>query len=469
MSELSGLATPGATEKRRRTRDTSRRALVLLATSLGFGVIQLDVSVVNVAVKPIGAALGGGDSALQWVVDAYTLPFAALILAAGAFADRWGSRRLFLIGFSVFITASAGCGFATGIGELIAARGLQGVGAAMVLSCSLSLLAHSYPDQRKRAQAVGVWAAGASAALAAGPLIGGILIATVGWRSIFFVNVPVGIAGIWLTANYADETVRSRDRDLDLRGQLGAVVMLAALAFAMITAGTRGWTSTTAVMGFVVAALAAVIFLWVERAGHEPMLDLRLFRAPGFGWPVAIGFVVNIAFYGLMFVLSLYCQKGQHNSPLVTGLTFAPATAAILGANTLAHRLAHRCGRHVVLVGSALLMTAGCAALFAATVTGSVLAVALPLTAIGFGLGTIAPIITATVLGGVPPTGSGIAAGSLNAARQTGSVIGVALFGSLAATPDPASGLRHTLAVAATLTAVVALLARCSGSAGARR
>ena len=195
--------------------DVSRqraRWLTLVATSLGFGVVQLDVSVVNVAIKPIGAALGGGVGSLQWVVNAYTLAFAALILAAGALGDRVGAKRVFVSGFVVFTVASAACGLAPSLGFLIGARAVQGIGAAVLVPCSLALLRHTFADPAERARAVGLWAAGASVALSAGPLVGGILTETLGWRAIFFINAPIGVAGILITVRWAVETPRARGR-----------------------------------------------------------------------------------------------------------------------------------------------------------------------------------------------------------------------------------------------------------------
>ena len=189
-----------------------RRGLTLIATSLGFAVVQLDVSVVNVAIRPIGAALGGDISALQWVVSAYTVAFAALILSAGALGDRIGAKRVFIAGFSVFTAASAICGLAPSLAVLIAARALQGAGAALLVPCSLTLLNHTFSEPRERSRAIGRWAVGASAALSAGPLVGGVLTATLGWRAIFFINAPIGLTGILLTARFAPETSRSPER-----------------------------------------------------------------------------------------------------------------------------------------------------------------------------------------------------------------------------------------------------------------
>ena len=194
--------------------------------SLGYGVVQLDVTIVNTALNSIGTSLGGGVSELQWVVSAYTIAFAAFILTAGALGDRIGAKRVFMAGFAIFTAASVACALSPNAAILIAARGVQGLGAAILVPNSLALLSHAYPDEKARGRAVGIWAAGASLALTAGPLVGGGLIALVGWRSIFLVNLPIGLAGLWLTWRYASETTRSPQREIDLPGQIAAIAAL---------------------------------------------------------------------------------------------------------------------------------------------------------------------------------------------------------------------------------------------------
>src|SRR6185312_8540530 len=227
------------TQRRGSSRLTS--SLTLAAMSLGYGVVQLDVTIVNTALDTIGRSLGGGVAGLQWVVSTYTIAFAALILTAGALGDRIGARRVFMGGFSIFTAASLGCAMAPNAAVLIAARAAQGLGAALLVPNSLALLSHAYPDDRERGRAVGTWAAGASLALTAGPLVGGGLIALSGWRAIFLVNLPIGLAGLWLTWRYADETTRSPKRELDIPGQLLAIASLGALAAALIEGGHAGW------------------------------------------------------------------------------------------------------------------------------------------------------------------------------------------------------------------------------------
>ena len=437
---------------------SQHRGLTLAATSIGFAVVQLDVSVVNVAIKPIGAALGGDVSALQWVVNAYTLAFAALILSAGALGDRVGAKRVFIAGFSVFTVASAICGLAPALGVLIAARALQGAGAALLVPCSLTLLNHTYQEPRERSRAIGRWAVGASAALSAGPLVGGVLTATLGWRAIFFINAPVGLTGIFLTARYASETSRSPGRGVDPPGQLTAILCLTLLAAATIRGGADGFGSTTVLAGYAAAAVAGMAFLAIEARRARPMLPLRLFRCPSFGANTAIGLLINIAFYGLIFAFSLFFQRAQHFSALQAGLAFAPMTGAIMAANAVAGGLQQRFGARAVIAGGALLMAAGAVALEGVGPHTAFAALVAQLIALGFGLGLIVPVMTASLLGSVERSRSGIASGTLNTARQTGSVIGVALFGSLIAGGGLVDGLHVALVIAAGLSLAVAVL-----------
>lgn len=436
----------------------SGRGWTLAATSLGFGVVQLDVSVVNVAIRPIGADVGGSIAALQWVVTAYTLTFAALILSAGALGDRIGARRVFVSGFALFTAASAVCGLAPGIGVLIGARAVQGIGAAALVPSSLKLLHHAYPGAAERARAVGVWAASASVALAAGPLAGGLLTAAWGWRAIFFINAPLGLAGIWLTARRALETPRATARGLDAGGQVLAVVMLAALAGATIAGGEHGFGAPLVLAGYGVAALAGAAFVTVEARSRRPMLPLRLFRSRSFSAATGIGLLINLAVYGLLFVLSLYFQTVLSYGVLGTGLAFAPTMFAIGAGNLLAGRLTARLGTRVVLAASGGLVTASLAGLLGIGAATGYAAIVVQLALLGVGIGLLVPPMTAAVLSSAPATHSGVASGALTTARQAGSVVGVALFGSLAA-GHLVTGLRTSLVVSVALCAAVIALA----------
>ena len=306
------------------TRGMDRR-WALLAMALGFGVVQLDVTAVNVAIRPITAGFGGSVAGGQWVVNAYTLALASLLLLAGALGDRVGATRVFVAGFGLFTLASAACGLAPTLGVLIAARAVQAIGAAVLIPCSLTLLHHTYPDAIERGRAVGIWAACASIALSAGPLIGGVLVQVLNWRAIFYINAPLGLLGILLTLRHAAETPRT-PRRLDLPGQALAIVALAALAAALIAAGRDGFANPLVISGLAVASLGGLVFVWVEAGSGEPMLPLGLFRSRTFAATVSIGLMISIAFYGLIFVLSLYFQSVRGYSVLATGAAFAPTT-----------------------------------------------------------------------------------------------------------------------------------------------
>ncbi len=411
----------------------SARRWTLVAMSLGFAVVQLDISVVNVAVKSIGSTLGGGLSALQWVVNAYTIGFAAFILTAGALGDRIGARRVFVTGFFLFMIASAVCGLAPDLGVLIGARAIQGIGAAVLVPSSLTLLNHAYPEPAARARAVGLWLAGASLALSGGPLIGGVLIATLGWRAIFFINVPVAMVGIFLSRRYASETSQSRDRGVDLGGQVLAVLMLTALVAATIEGGSRGFGSPLVLAGFAVALLAGAAFLVVEGRGGRPMLPLRLFEDRTFSVTAAMGLLINIGFYGLIFVFSLLFQREQGLTPLQTGLALAPIMIAITISNLLAGPFDQRFGPRRTIAVAVVVVGAACAGLLGVGASTGYGAMVVQLAALGAAGGAIIPVLTSELLGSVDRTRSGVAAGTLNTLRQTGSAIGVALFGSLLA------------------------------------
>ncbi|MFC8730847.1 MFS transporter [Luteimicrobium sp. NPDC057192] len=439
------------------TPDRSRASWALVAVSLGFAVVQLDVSVVNVAIEPIGSDLGGSLSDLQWVVDAYTITFAGLILSAGSLGDRVGAKRVFLAGFALFTLASVGCGVAPSLGLLVLARAVQGVGAAVLVPCSLALLNHAYPAAADRARAVGLWAAGASVALSAGPLVGGVLTATVGWRAVFLINFPLGLLGIVLATRYAAETTRTPTRSLDLHGQLAGLVTLVAVSAATIEGGRTSFTEPVVVGSYALAALAGAAFVRNERRATDPMLPLALFRVRSFAVPVGIGFVINVAFYGLIFVLSLYFQEARGLSVLQTGLAFAPTTLAVLVGNLSAGRLTAALGARRVLAGGGALVAVSVAGLLVVAAGTPYAALVVQLVVLGLGLGVIVPAMTTQALGSVEPARSGMASGALNTARQTGSVVGVAVFGALAA-GGLVHGVRAALAISCALgLAVVAL------------
>jgi MFS transporter, DHA2 family, methylenomycin A resistance protein len=428
------------------------KSLTLAAMSLGFGVVQLDVTIVNVALNSMGASLGGGVDTLQWIVSAYTIAFAALILTAGALGDRIGAKRVFIAGFAIFTAASLGCALAHNIAALIIARCIQGMGAAVLVPSSLALLNHAYPKQDERGRAIAIWAAGASLALTAGPLAGGVLIALSGWRAIFLFNIPIGLVGLGLAWRYASETPRSASRSVDIAGQVTGIVALGSLAAALIEGGARGWKDSWVLAGFGAFLVLAALFVLIERRSKTPMLPLSLFKKREFSVTAFAGLLVNSAFYGLIFVFSLYFQRLNHMSALRTGLAFVPMTGAVFAANLVAARIAGRIGTRLTIAIGEAVVAVGAIALLGITQGAAYAALWPQLLVMGAGLGLLVPPLTSALLGSVDKAKSGIASGVLNSMRQTGSVLGIALFGSFIGRPgDFMSGMKISLAISAAL------------------
>jgi len=446
-------------------RSTWAKPLTLAAMSLGYGVVQLDVTIVNTALNSISASVGGGVSELQGVVSSYTIAFAALILTAGALGDRLGAKKLFLSGFSLFTTASVACALAPSAALLVVVRAVQGVGAAILVPNSLALLNHAYPNDKERGRAVGLWAAGASLALTAGPLLGGVLTTIAGWRSVFLVNLPIGLIGLWLTWRYTTETPRTH-HEIDLPGQGAAIAALGTLAAAIIGGGRVGWHDGWVLAGFAAFAMCAAIFLVQEKHARQPMLPLSLFTHRMFALCALVGLLVNIAFYGLIFVLSLYFQQVNGMSASATGLAFVPMMGAVLPVSIVAPRLAEHFGPLAIIALGALIACGGCVGLFGIAHDTGYAAMATQLVAMGGGVGLLVPPLTSTLLGSVDKARSGVAAGVLNATRQTGSVLGVALFGSLVASSHTfLFGARAALAISTALLVAAAAVV----TIGARR
>ncbi|WP_347558723.1 MFS transporter [Robbsia sp. KACC 23696] len=402
----------------------------LIATSFGFIVVQLDVTIVNVALPQIGTALGSGIGALQWIVDAYTLAFASCLLTAGATADRFGSRAVFIVGLTVFGAASLGCACAPTMACLIVARTLQGLAAALILPTSLSLLSHACADDAAaRARAIGWWTAIGGAVSAVGPVAGGLLSTAFGWRAIFLVNVPVCAAGLWLTFRHVRETVPVAERRLDGAGQALSVVALFLMTHAVIEAGAKGWNAGAVWIGFAGAAVAGVLFLVNEACVSTPMIPLSLFANKALSASVLLGFISNLTFYGLVFVLGLYFQRVKHYSPIQTGLALAPFTVIML-ANMASGHLTRRFGAKALTVAGSLLCASSFMLLHGiGPQTPYVLIFpSLILLAVGSGIST--PAMTAAILDNVDASRAATASAIFNAARQIGSAMGVALFGA---------------------------------------
>lgn len=443
-------------------------ARVLATVSIAFVVTQLDVTIVNIALPSIASQLHAPVSVLQWIVDAYTLAFAVLMLSAGVLGDRFGARRLFAAGLALFAVASLVCGLAPNAGALVAARAIQGIGAAAMLPNSLALLNRTCRhDPHLRARAVGLWTASGSLSIAAGPVLGGILIATWGWRSIFLVNVPICLAGLvaayrWIDGRDDPVQTSRTSVGIDLPGQLLAVVALTAFAGAVIEMRPLGLGHPLIVGALVGSVLAAVAFVAVEAHSRAPMMPLALLRDKTFSAAVAFGVCVNMAYYGTVFVLSLFLQRVRAETPLQAGLAFLPLTGGFLISNIASGWVvAHYGPRRPMTIG-AVVGALGYALLHFTQADTPLVAMLVPFLLIPAGMGLAVPAMTTAVLASVEHKRAGTASALLNTARQAGGAVGVAAFGALASGAGPAavvSGTRISAAVAAGLLCVGLLLA----------
>jgi DHA2 family methylenomycin A resistance protein-like MFS transporter len=414
--------------------DAAQRPLAklpLAAICLGYFMVILDATIVTVALPSLSKDLHASISGLQWVVDSYTLLFAGLLLTAGGLADRLGARGVFQAGLAIFTAASVACGAAPTTAILVGARLVQGLGAALMVPASLALLHASYADKSTRARAFGVWGGIAGVGAASGPVLGGVLSTLVTWRAVFLVNLPVGIVAMLLTRRHVIAPGAHPERGLDLRAQALGVVSLTAVTLALIEGGDAGWTSAPVIGGFVVCALAFAAFIRAERAAESPMLPPALFRARTFSGASAVGLAMNLSFYGQLFVMNLYFQQVRGYSALVTGLAILPQAVFVSLASFASGRVTARRGPRVPMTIGLLAGAAGLAALVVAG-AGTSYALLLPgLIAGGFGIAFTMPAATAAIIEAAPPERSGVASGVLNASRQVGGVIGVALLGSL--------------------------------------
>jgi DHA2 family methylenomycin A resistance protein-like MFS transporter len=429
----------------------------LISVCLGFFVIQLDVTIVNVALPAIQRQVGGSVGGLQWVIDAYTLALASVMLTAGSQADRIGARRVFTAGLIVFGAGSAACAAAPSLGVLIAARAVQGLGASALLPCSLALIVHQFPDPRQRARALGVWGGMGSLGVALGPVVGGGLVAVAGWRWIFLVNVPVCALTVLLLRRYVKESPQDPARRTDLAGLFLGIASLAGVTAGFITAGEQGWLTPLpdALLG---AGLAAgLLLVLAEGRRANPMLPLGLFRSVNLSAATGVGVLFNLCLYGALICLSLYLQQVRHESALATGLLILPMSVAVgvgsVASGPLTARLGPRppmiAGLALAGAGAALLARAGADAPLALIAGGSVL----------LGLCSLAmPAMTSVAVGSVGREHAGLASGILNAARQAGGALGVALLGALFASSGKA-GQGMTLHLPLTVAVVGYLLA----------
>ncbi len=407
-----------------------RNAWTLLAVALATFMTYLDNNIVNVAIPDIQHKLGLTTAGIEWVVSAYILTFAGLLLVGGRLADAYGRRRLFLIGLTVFTVASLAAGLSGNIEALVASRALQGIGAALVTPTTLAIISATFTDTRARNTAVGIWSGVGALALAVGPLLGGLLTQHVSWEWIFFINVPVGAATLALGAWAIPESREDETRRLDVPGLLLSAVALFALTYALIEGHDRGWTSPLILGLFAVAALAGVAFVQVERRSHQPMVAMSLFSDRAFTGGLTALVMWAFGLFGIYFFTSLYLQFVLGFSPTKAGAAFVPMALLMAAGAVASERVARAVGAYRSTGVGMFLMAAGIASVSLLGRDASFLSLMPSFAVIGVGGGMTIPL-TATVLGTMPLNQAGVASAVFNASREVAGLLGITIIGAI--------------------------------------
>ena len=438
----------------------------LVVVCAATAMLMLDIAVVNTALSRIAEDLDTGLSGLQWVVDAYTLALASVVLTAGALADRLGRRRLFTYGLGIFTVASLACGLAQDIVMLNAARAVQGVGAAIMFAVSLALLAHAFPNPRERAGALAAYGAAIGASFAVGPLVGGVLTSGLDWQWIFLVNLPIGVLCLWITRTYVEESRDPHWRGIDWPGQITLSAGLGLLVLALLRGNEDDWGSTLIVAELVGAAVALIAFVAIEMRVREPMLPMRMFRDPTFTGAQVAAFAISASFFALFLYTTLYLQQILGLSAIEAGLVYIPGTLVMLVVSGATAQLGAKVpARTMVAIGLAM-VAAGLALFTLADENSSWVALMPGLLVACVGTGLFNPALSNVALGAVPVEQSGLAAGVNDTARQAGIAVGVAALGALipaeaalggGSAADYVAGLHDALYVGAVLAAAGAV------------
>ncbi|MEF0943878.1 MFS transporter [Rhizobium sp. BR 362] len=399
----------------------------LLAACPAFVVVSLDATIANVALEDLRLAFGGNLATLEWVLNAYTVAFAGLLLSAGAASDRLGARLCYLFGTVIFLTASVYCGMTrTAIG-LISGRALQGVGAAAMVTASLALIAAGFPDRARRSRAIAIWAMCGGSAMAAGPLVGGALLDLVGWRALFLINVPVLLIALYLGWSAQGAPVQ-RARSFDPMGQGAAILTLASFTVALVEAGQKSFASSTVIAALVVAAGGLLLFVWIEKRRTDPMLPPALFASSRFTVCCLAGFALNFGFYGMLFALSLRFRMLGFGS-FETGLALLPLTLCLSGANLLGGAMVSRYGAQVPILGGLALACLGYVALAVGMNIETYGWLVPGMFVVGAGSAIAVTALSSEALSVIETSLAGIAGGTLTTARQIGGALGVACYG----------------------------------------
>jgi EmrB/QacA subfamily drug resistance transporter len=406
--------------------------LILVICSMSLLIVGLDVTIVNVALPAIHRSLHASVSGLQWTIDAYTLTIASLLMLSGSTADRIGRRRVFQTGLVLFSLGSLLCALAPTLVLLVAARVLQAIGGSMLNPVAMSIIRNVFEDPRERAQAVGAWGAMMGLSMALGPILGGALVDSVGWRSVFLVNVPVGVLAIVLTAAFVPESRAPRPRRLDPVGQLLVIAALASLTYAIIEGNWAGWTSPEIIGLFCFSLLSFASLVGYELRHDEPLLEMRFFRSAPFSGASAIAVCAFAALGGFLFLNTLYLQNVRGLSPFHAGLYMLPMAGVTLVLSPLSGRIVGRRGSRIPLLVASSALIVAALMLTEITPTTSPVYLLVAYFVFGCGFALINPPITNTAVSGMPPSQAGVAAAVASTSRQVGATLGVAVVGAVA-------------------------------------
>jgi EmrB/QacA subfamily drug resistance transporter len=407
--------------------------LVLVICCFSLFIVGLDSTIVNVALPSIGRDLHASVAGLQWTIDGYTLVLASLLMLSGATADRVGRRRTFQVGLALFTVGSGLCSLAPGLGWLVAFRMLQAVGGSMLNPVAMSIITNTFTDRAERARALGAWGATFALSVALGPVIGGALVESVGWRGVFWVNIPVGLAAIALTARLVPESKAPRARRPDPVGQGLLVVMLGSLTYAIIEGPADGWHSPEIVSLFAMAVAAIAFFIGYEAHRTEPVLDPRFFRSAPFAGAVLTAISAFAALGGFLFLATLYLQDVRDMSALDAGLHMVPMAAAMAIGAVVSSRVLARRGGRLPTVAAGAAMAVGGLLLSGITTSWTALHIIIAFAVFGLGSGAVNAPITQAAVSGMPFAQAGVASGIASTSRQVGTSLGVAITGSILA------------------------------------
>ena len=430
MSETKDVPT-AATAENTTTKKETHPNLILAICCMSLLVVGMDVTIVNVALPAIQRDLHATVSGLQWILDAYTLVVATLLMLAGSVSDRVGRRRVFQIGLLIFTAGSLLCSLAHSIDQLVAFRALQGLGASMLNPVALSIIANAFPEPRARAHAVGVWGAVAGASLALGPLIGGALTQSAGWRSIFWVNLPICLSAVALAARFVPESKAPRPRAFDPVGQFLVFVGLASLTYAVIEGPRAGWQSPLILGLFAGSGAAVALFLFYEPRRKQPLLDLRFFRSVPFSSATLLAVCAFASFAGFLFLNALYLQQVRGLSAFRTGLCTLPLAIAMMVCAPLSGRLVGHHGTRPSLLAAGGGFVLSTWMLTRLSVSTPMVLIMAAYVLFGVGLGMINPAITNNAVAGMPLSQAGVAAAIASTGRQVGAALGVAVAGTV--------------------------------------